>query len=76
MIGQADHHRSAVFDQVRLADDFLDIATYKDLIEEGKSSKDELECEINLVYVAATRALRRLEPNASLLATIDSAETD
>lgn len=62
------------FDQVRLADDFLDIATYKDLVEEGKSTKDELECEINLVYVAATRALRRLEPNASLLAAIESSE--
>jgi len=62
------------FDQVRLADDFLDIATYKDLIEEGKSTKDELECEINLVYVAATRALRRLEPNASLQAVIENAE--
>lgn len=62
------------FDQVRLADDFLDIATYKDLIEEGKSTKDELECEINLVYVAATRALRRLEPNASLQAAVEASE--
>jgi hypothetical protein len=63
------------FDQVRLADDFLDVADYQALRQNPKQDQAELECEINLVYVAATRALRRLQPNPKLLSILPSPPT-
>lgn len=54
------------FEQVRLADDFLDLQDYRDLLRDPKQDQEQLECEINLVYVAATRALKRLQPNPKL----------
>jgi hypothetical protein len=67
-------HRSKglEFEQVRLADDFLDINDYQALLQDPKQDQEQLECEINLVYVAATRALRRLQPNLKLLSILPS----
>lgn len=65
-------HRSKglEFDQVRLADDFLDLHDYPVLRQDPAQNQEQLECEINLVYVAATRALRRLQPNPKLMAAL------
>lgn len=67
-------HRSKglEFGQVRLADDFLDLHDYPALRQNPKQDQEQLECEINLVYVAATRALRRLQPNPKLAAALSS----
>ncbi len=68
-------HRSKglEFGQVRLADDFLDLHDYPALRDDPAQDPEQLECEINLVYVAATRALKRLQPNPKLAAALPSA---
>jgi len=59
------------FDQVRLSDDYQSLIDEDDnLVEVGKMSDADIE-EINLQYVAATRAKKVLQPSDSLLKFFD-----
>jgi hypothetical protein len=40
------------------------------MLERGKHKARELEAELNLLYVAATRAVKTLQPNSELAAAL------
>lgn len=56
------------FDQVKLADDFMEISRYREYCKraEDRAELDNLGTEMNLLYVSATRARRVLEPNGTI----------
>lgn len=55
------------FDQVKLANDFLAVSKYREAIKRAEGADlDGLDVEMNLLYVAATRARRVLEPNETI----------
>jgi superfamily I DNA/RNA helicase len=54
------------YQQLILEDDFLDVAVMKKLLNKGKITTEEISEEINIIYVALTRAAGVLELNQSL----------
>ncbi|MDP2779156.1 UvrD-helicase domain-containing protein [Devosia sp.] len=60
------------FDQVRLANDFYAISKYHDGRKAAQSDSElaNLDVEMNLLYVSATRARRILEPNDTIVESI------
>ena len=54
------------YQQLILEDDFLDVALTKKLLDKGKIRAEEVSEEINIIYVALTRAAGVLELNQSL----------
>ncbi|MBM7555283.1 UvrD-helicase domain-containing protein [Halanaerobacter jeridensis] len=54
------------YQQLVLEDDFLDVALIKKLLDKGKITAEEVSEEINIIYVALTRAAGVLELNESL----------
>ncbi|MGC0153591.1 UvrD-helicase domain-containing protein [Chromobacterium vaccinii] len=54
------------FRNVRLLDDFFDPSEYKEKLRQKLMSKLALDSEINLLYVAATRAIEQLYLNSML----------
>ena len=54
------------YQQLVLEDDFLDVAVVKKLLDKGKITAGEVSEEINIIYVALTRAAGVLELNKSL----------
>ena len=61
--------------RVRLADDFPSLAELDAADPDGtpRLTPEERDEELHLLYVAATRARQRLEPNAAVLACLDVA---
>jgi hypothetical protein len=57
---------------VRLADDFLDLGDCPVQRQDPRQDQEQLECEINLVDVAAARALKRRQPNPKLQSLLPS----
>ena len=54
------------YQQLILEDDFLDLAVIKKLLDKGKITSEEISEEVNIIYVALTRAAGKLELNNSL----------
>ena len=70
IITTAHKAKGAAFTQVKLAEDFIDLADYDDMVESGKYKRQELEAELNLLYVAVTRAVKTLQPNSEFAAAL------
>ena len=60
------------FDQVVLEDDFHDLVDKKGRRNQGAMDTDAFEQEVNLLYVALTRARRAVEPNHQLRSVLDA----
>jgi F-box protein 18 (helicase) len=72
IITTAHKAKGAQFTQVKLAEDFIDVADYEDMATSDKYKPQELEAELNLLYVAATRAVNTLQPNSEFAAALHS----
>jgi F-box protein 18 (helicase) len=59
----AHQSKGLEFDNVRLTDDFINLLTPRGTIPDHSNFRDE---DINVLYVAATRAKKQLEMNGSL----------
>lgn len=57
---------------MRLCDDVLDVSDDPILRQDPRQDQEQLACEINSSYVAATRALKRLLINPNLAAALSS----
>ena len=71
IITTAHKAKGAEFTQVKLAEDFIDLADYDNMVESGKYKRQELEAELNLLYVAVTRAVKTLQPNSEFAAALN-----
>jgi hypothetical protein len=60
-VATAQKRKGLELGQVRLADDFLDLDDCQ--VQRQGPKQDQEQLEINLVDVAATRALKRRQPN-------------
>lgn len=58
------------WDQVRLTDDYGDLVDPKDKDGRPRAVRDE---DVNILYVAATRAMKALQPNPELKELVDEA---
>ncbi|WP_255435493.1 3'-5' exonuclease [Chitinimonas sp. BJB300] len=67
LLTNAHKAKGLQFAQVKLADDFISLSDYQTRCLGGKYKESELEAEINLLYVAATRAQQHLEIDEELL---------
>jgi superfamily I DNA/RNA helicase len=72
IITTAHKAKGAQFTQVKLAEDFIDVADYEDMATSDKYKPQELEAELNLLYVAVTRAVNTLQPNSEFAAALQS----
>ncbi|MES2355161.1 MAG: UvrD-helicase domain-containing protein [Pseudomonadota bacterium] len=72
IITTAHKAKGAEFTQVKLAEDFIDVADYDNMARSGKYKRQDLDAELNLLYVAATRAINTLQPNSEFAAALQA----
>jgi hypothetical protein len=48
----------------------MDLSDCDDMMESGKCKQQEPEAESNLLYIAATRAIKTLQPNSEFAAAL------